>query len=109
MIALYILGSIYLLWFFYLAVMNLARARDNGTLTRTALYLGSPIFIIGYALDVLVNIFIMTILFLELPKEWTVTGRVKRHIYHGSGWRESLASWFCYNLLNAFDPDGKHC
>lgn len=109
MIALYLLGAVYLLWFFYLAVMNLARARDNHTLTKPALYLGTPLFIIGYALDVAVNILVMTLLFLELPKEWTVTGRVKRHIYHSTGWREKVASWFCHHLLNAFDPDGKHC
>lgn len=109
MIVLYLISAVYLLWFFYLAVMNLARARDNGTLTKPALILGTPLFIIGYALDIAVNILVMTILFLELPKEWTVTGRVKRHIYHGSGWREKVAGWFCHNLLNAFDPDGKHC
>lgn len=109
MILLYGLGLVYVLWIFYLAVMNLARARDNQTLTKPALYLGTPIFIIGYSLDVFVQLFVMSFLFLELPKEWTVTGRVKRHLYSGEGWREKVAAWFCHHLLNAFDPDGKHC
>ena len=26
-----------------------------------------------------------------------------------TGWREVVAAWFCFNLLNAFDPGGKHC
>lgn len=109
MTAFYLIGSIYLLWFFYLAVMSLARAKENGTLSRPALFLGFPIFLIGYALDIAVNLVVMSLIFLELPREWTVTGRVKRHIYHGSGWREALAAWFCHHLLNAFDPDGRHC
>lgn len=110
MIALYLVGSIYVLWLFYLAVMNLAKAKESGTLSKTALYLGFPIFIVGYALDIFVNVFVMSFLFLEVPKEWTVTGRLKRHIYFSpGGWREALASWFCHNLLNSFDPNGRHC
>lgn len=101
--------SLYVLWIFYLAVMNLSRAKQAGTLTKTALVLGLPIFLIGYGIDILVNIFVMTPLFIELPKEWTVTGRLKRHINGESKWREVIAAWFCSNLLNAFDPGGKHC
>jgi hypothetical protein len=102
-------SAIYIVWIFYLAVMNLKRARDNKTLTKTALVLGYPILLIGYAADILLNISVCSVLFLELPKEFTVTARVQRHLYTGSGWRENLAGWFCHNLLNAFDPDGKHC
>lgn len=103
--------SLYVLWVFYLAVMNLKRARDAGTLTRNALYLGYPVLLIGYGIDVLVNLTVCTILFLEIPKEWTVTGRLKRHLYHSEpgSWREVIAAWFCANLLNSFDPDGRHC
>jgi len=36
-------GSMYVLWVFYLAVMNLKRARDAGTLTKPALVLGMPV------------------------------------------------------------------
>lgn len=96
--------SLYVLCIFYLAVMNLSRAKQAGTLTKTALVLGLPIFLIGYGIDILVNIFVMTPLFIELPKEWTVTGRLKRHLYQSTGWREKIAAWFCSNLLNAFDP-----
>jgi hypothetical protein len=111
MIFLYSFLSVYVLWIFYLAVMNLSRAKENGTITKAALYLGYPVLLIGYLLDILVNFFILTIVFLEIPTGWTVTGRLKDHIYNGTpgSWREKLASWFCANLLNAFDPDGKHC
>ena len=101
--------TLYVLWILYLAVMNLKRARDAKNITRTALCFGYPVLIVGYALDILVNLTIMSIMFLELPHETTMTSRVKRHLYHSTGWRETLAAWFCFNLLNAFDPSGKHC
>lgn len=111
MILIYAFLSLYVLWIFFLAVMNLSRCRENGTLTKAALYLGYPVLLIGYALDVIVNLTILTVLFLEFPKGWTVTGRLKDHIYRDEpgGWREKLAGWLCANLLNSFDPDGRHC
>lgn len=109
--------ALYILWIFYLAVMNLKRARDAGKLTRTAHYLGLPILYLGLALDCFVNLTVMTVLLFELPKvfnsrpilkkEWTVTARLQRHA-HGAGWRQKIALWFAANLLDAFDPSGKH-
>jgi hypothetical protein len=89
--------------------MNLKNARDKGKLSKVAYTFGMPFFIIGVVLDALINITLMTILFLELPKEILVTSRLKRHIYTSTGYREKIAVWFCSNLLNPFDPDGSHC
>lgn len=100
---------IYVLWLFYLAVMNLQRARDNGTLTGAAYALGLPILYVGLVLDCLVNVVVLTILFLEIPEEALVTARLSRHIEGSAGYRQKLASWFCTNLLDAFDPSGCHC
>lgn len=69
MIELAIPASMCALWTLYLAVMNLARARDAGTLSRPAYYLGLPLLYVGLLIDMLMNIFIATILFLELPQE----------------------------------------
>lgn len=102
------LAITYLLWLFYLAVMNLKRAKDNGTLNPVALVLGYPFLIIGLILDLLVNVFVMTFLFLELPRETLVTARLKRLIKEG-GWRGKLAYLFCHYLLDTFDPSGSHC
>jgi hypothetical protein len=98
--------AFYILWFFYLAIMNLKRAKESGKLNKTATYLGAPLLVIGYILDFLVNIF-LTIPFLELPHEFTVTARLKRHVCHSIGWRKSLACFFI-PLLDPFDPSGKH-
>ena len=39
-------GGMYALWVFYLAVMNLARAKRNGLLNKTALVLGTPLLVV---------------------------------------------------------------
>ncbi len=105
------LASIYALWVFYLAVMHLKRARDNGTLSRPALYLGYPVLLVGYALDVFVQIVVASVLFMDIPREWTLTGRLKRYLYlePPGTWREAAAAWMCAHLLDQFDPDGRHC
>ena len=100
-------GATYALWVFYLAVMNLKRARDVGLLNKTALTLGYPVLFAGYILDAFVNIFVMTFLFLEMPEELTVTERLKRHIKTSDGWRLRLASWFI-PILDPFDPSSHH-
>ena len=68
---------IYALWLFYLAVMNLKRVKDAGKLTKAALILGYPILIVGYVLDFISNILVMTVLLLELPRELLVTPALK--------------------------------
>lgn len=99
----------YILWLFYLAVMNLMRAYENKTISKLALWLGYPILIMGVLLDFIVNMTIMTIIFFEIPKEWLVTKRLQRHIKANKDWRGKLAYLICHHLLNAFDPDGDHC
>lgn len=111
MSALYMLlagfGAFYALWILYLAVMGLKRARDAGLLHKTARALGLPVLIVGYLLDALVNVLVLTFVFLELPRELTVTARLKRHIKFSSGWRLSVARWFV-PLLDPYDPSGRH-
>jgi len=101
--------AVYALWLFFLAVMNLKRAADAGALSRPAYVLGVPILLIGYSLDVCVNVSIGTVFFLELPNEWTVTARLTRLKNHDAGWRGIVAAWVCINLLDKFDPSGCHC
>jgi heme O synthase-like polyprenyltransferase len=97
----------YGLWVFYLAVMNLMRARDAGTLPKSAYVLGLPLLYFGLFLDFLANVTVMTIVMLEVPQEWVVTARLKRHYYQQT-WRGTIARWMAGNLLDAFDPTGKH-
>jgi hypothetical protein len=109
MIVLYAAASLYVLWVLYLAVMSLARARDAGTLSNAAKILGYPLLAVGVAFNVAVNWILLTVVFLEFPRESMFTNRVTRHCLHGEGWRKRLACWICHDLLDAFDPSGKHC
>jgi hypothetical protein len=102
------IGSFYLLWGLYLAVMNLKRARDAGTITRPAYCLGLPLLYSGLLVDFLFNVILTTLLFLELPREFLVTQRLTRHANSAGGWRKRLAIWFAKNLLDTFDPSGQH-
>ena len=97
----------YATWTLYLAVMNLARARDAGKLGPVATIFGYPLLFIGYAFDFACNVLICTPLLLELPHETTVTARLKRHAKE-QGWRGAVARWVATHLLDAFDPDGRH-
>lgn len=97
----------YGLWVFFLAVMNLKRVRDEGKLSKWALRFGYPVLFIGLVLDIAVNWLVVTILLLELPKESTVTARLKRHNRESTGWRKAVVSFF-EPLLDPFDPSGDH-
>lgn len=66
-----------------------------------------PWLYFGLALDVALNATVASVAFLELPHEWTLSARVKRHEHDGSGWRQKLATWVCANFLRPIDPD--HC
>lgn len=98
---------IYALWIFYLAVMNLKRAKDAGLLSRTAKVLGYPVLIVGWVLDFIVNVAVMTVVLLEIPEELTVTARLKRHNRESTGWRKAVVLWF-EPLLDPYDPSGNH-
>lgn len=99
--------SLWFLWLLYLAVMSLKRGQDAGTLTKWCKVFGYPILFLGLLVDLFCNVFAMTILLGELPKEMTVTSRLKRHNRTSSGWRKAVAVW-AEQLLDQFDPSGDH-
>ena len=100
-------ASLYALWLFYLAVMSLDRARRAKTLSKPALWFGYPILIAGLLIDLLVNV-LLTVPFLDLPRETTVTYRLKRYAAGPDGWRKRVTLWFADDMLDDFDPTGKH-
>jgi len=97
----------YILWIFYLAVMNLKRVKDAGLMTKTAMVFGYPILLAGWLIDFIINAMVLTLILLEWPKEMTVTARLKRHNASSTGWRKAVAVWF-EPLLDPYDPSGDH-
>ena len=63
--------------------------------------------------DILLNLTLFTVLMLDIPREWTITERMRR--YKGEcfgksgirGYRFQVADNLC-KILNVFDKDG-HC
>ena len=98
---------LYALWVFFLAVMSLKRAKDAGMLTTTAKVFGYPVLFAGLFIDFVANAVVLTLLLGELPREGTVTSRLKRHNTTGTGWRKAVAAW-AEPLLDPFDPSGDH-
>lgn len=109
MIASFLLA--YATWAFYLLYTALLRAKRDGKLNTVSKLFGYPLVAIGAVLDVSLNILIGTALFCEWPnyKRLFLTARMSRLIREDAGWRGDVAAWICSNLLDAFDPSGKHC
>jgi hypothetical protein len=97
----------YALYVWYAAVMNIKRVRDAGKLTTLGKVFGYPTLVIGLVLDLLVNWFVMTIILLEVPRELTVTSRLKRHHKESTGWRLAVVKFF-EPVLDPLDPSGDH-
>jgi hypothetical protein len=112
--ALLLVCAPYMLWADYLSVMALKRQRDaqdtpdvKGGLSTWAAIAGPWILIRGYTLDFLVNITWMTAILWELPRELTVTHRLRRHI-EGNTKHAALCLSIRTKLLDGFDPAGIH-
>ncbi len=101
--------SIYVTLTMYWAIMCLARARDHGTLPPSARRIAYPLLLTGYLMDFLLNVLVVSFVLLEIPRELLVTARLSRHIKAGAGWRRTVATWVCRNLLDFADPKGCHC
>lgn len=122
------------LWLFYalyVFTMSVYRAKLSGRLCGFSLLLLYPFVLMAALVDVLCQLTIATVFFLELPRtcwqrttltlwgrtfdmtylyiEPLVTKRLQR--YHGGnyGWRTIVAAYVCDKLLDPFDPDGNHC
>lgn len=105
----------------YTSVMHFKKIRDEGrwdTLAPEVKLMGYCFLYTGLVFDFLLDLYI-SIPLLELPKEYTVTSRVKRLKHYPSGdfikwnfawllvWRYKFASEFCRRYLTPFDPH--HC
>ena len=109
--SLYLVLCLWVFWYAYILVMGIYRAHLSKRLGRFATIMALPAVVVGYALDIAANLTIATVFFLELPCEFTVTHRLRRYMQYPMQrtWRGVAAVWVCHNLLDVFDPDGKHC
>jgi len=107
MIAVYILLDLWLFFIMYVASMGMIRAHKEGSLNAALWVLCLPFVALSWVVDVTHNFTLFTVLFCELPKELTVTDRLKRH-YKQATKRGMMARWIANTLLNPFDYSGNH-
>lgn len=97
----------FLMWVGYLALTNLERTRvERGLTDPQRLGAGILLAIFG-PLDVALNWTFCVLLFLELPREATVSKRCMRH-FMADGWRGDVARWLGRHALDPFDHRGAH-
>jgi hypothetical protein len=99
---------VYALWPLYVFAMAIERAHKEKTVSLTAWALAIPIIIWAVVLDVLLNLFVFSILLFEFPKkgEWTFSQRLNR-LVKCDNWRRPVARWVAASLLDPYSHDGK--
>jgi hypothetical protein len=107
-LALLCVFGFYALWVHFLAVMRLQDLQAVGKLQGSALWLGRVVLGVGLVLDLLWQLLPASLYWMELPRELTVSGRVKRLCTTGSGWRKARAESFRDVWLKPFDASGGH-
>ena len=101
-----ILVYIYTFYFAFLAVMKLKSDWDNLPIEMKVLV--SPGVIVAIAMDISINI-LVSIVFFELPKEWTLTARLSRYKSGTAGaTRQKVAVYLCTTFLDPAEFGG-HC
>ena len=97
-----------LAFLFYGYVFTMSVKDRYKELSRIAQAVSIPAVLLSYLLDVLLNVILLSVLFLEVPQEVTITHRMKRwkQMTGSHPRRAKLATSVC-RVLNLFDPG--HC
>jgi len=88
--------------------MNIVAAKLREEITAVAFLVAAMVVGIFYILDFIVNVYVCSLVFLDFPRETTVTSRLDREYLRG-GWRASIAVFVAKHFLNTYDPKGQHC
>jgi len=108
-LVLFVILYIWIFWALYVFTMGIYRAHLAGKLQGLNKVMAMPVVCLAYSVDIVTNLTLATIIFLDLPKELLVTSRLKRYMAEGNGWRFKIADYVCNSVLDIFDPTGKHC
>ena len=99
-------------WVLYLAVMSIKMERDElkakgKSFTWQQKIFGYPTVAVMLLADVVFNVTVGSLLFLEPPTQLLFTSRCQKHM-HRKDFRGRLARSFCKYLLDPFEIGG-HC
>lgn len=97
--------SFVILWLIFINVMTWKKHKEKiPKLIHYPLYV---IAAIGYVIDILFNWVYGTIIFLELPRQLTLSERLREALIKDDSWRFKLAYFFCTKLIEPWDWN--HC
>jgi hypothetical protein len=97
------------MFLYYIAGMHLQKMKYEGKLTGPQKAIGYGLLCEGLVLDFLLQVTVASVLFLELPREYTVSGRLWRLSNQPEQtWRVKLALWIRTKLLDSADRRGYH-
>jgi hypothetical protein len=105
----FVLLGLWLFWSLYVYTMGLYRAFLLKRLKGLSLVMATPVVVISFVLDFIAQMTVFSALFLDPPRDWLVTYRLRRYMVGPDGWRKRLANYLCHHLLDPFDPTGAHC
>lgn len=103
-----IISIVGLLWVLYLSAMSIDYAISEGKISPICIPFAMILYLFILYLNMIVQYFIFTILFLDFPKEDTVSDRLSRYKNNHVGWRNKLAIWIGSHFLDPFDRRGYH-
>ena len=97
------------MYIIFCGIMALKRAQREGKMNNWIKVLGIPWLVIGYPLDFLLNVTWGSLIFQEIPHEWTLSTRLWRWSNQTDDLpRQRRALRYRQNLLDPIDPDGIH-
>lgn len=106
-IPMYIVVALFVMWMLYVLItLVMPMAREIKRKSPFMYYTFTSLAYAARWYDILLNVFLFSLLFWDIPREKTITGRMKRYLA-GSGWRYKVADWVCKNMLEPIDC--KHC
>jgi hypothetical protein len=101
--------ALWALWILYIAMMNVKRALMAGDIPWQAKLMVVPTKAVFDVVEFFCNVVVCTIVFFDLPKEVTVSDRLRR--YHRNpncpAWRMLIVN-FIKPMIDTFDPAGTH-
>ena len=105
------LAALWVFWLLYVFTMGLYRAFLMGRLKGLSLVMCSPVVAFAFAVDLVMQFTVFSIVFAEVPRDWLVTHRLRRYMRElpPEHWRRRWADYLCKHLLDPFDPTGAHC
>lgn len=103
----YLLLDLYVFFIMYVSSMSMIRAHREGKLNPVLWALCVPWVAISWVIDVIHNLTLFTILYAELPRQLTVTKRLKRHVTQHT-FMGKFSRWLAETILNPFDLTGNH-